>query len=150
MKQGCRQRWPRAALPPALSRSWPTKLWSNGPAASIPGPLRMRTLKLFTKPPFSPPMRGRQPLETCTMRHLLRSVSWTVLLLPVATACSVSAETAPKAEADWPLFRGNALQNGVAPAATPADLAIRWQFTTQDSVEGGAAIANGVVYVGSM
>jgi eukaryotic-like serine/threonine-protein kinase len=51
--------------------------------------------------------------------------------------------------ADWPLFRGNALQNGIADARLPDQLEVRWTFKTKDSVEGAVAIADGVVYAGS-
>src|SRR5262245_49764180 len=51
--------------------------------------------------------------------------------------------------ADWPLFRGNALQNGVVDAQLPENLDVRWTFKTKDSIEGAVAIADGVVYAGS-
>jgi outer membrane protein assembly factor BamB len=51
--------------------------------------------------------------------------------------------------ADWPVFRGNALQTGVARARLPEQLEIRWRFKTKDSIEGTAAIADKTVYVGS-
>ena len=53
------------------------------------------------------------------------------------------------APGDWPLFRGNPLQTGVASSALPADLVVRWKFKTKDSIEAAAAIVNGVVYAGS-
>jgi outer membrane protein assembly factor BamB len=52
--------------------------------------------------------------------------------------------------ADWPLFRGNALQTGVADAKLPDELDILWTFKAKDSIEAAAAIADGVVYVGSL
>jgi outer membrane protein assembly factor BamB len=71
----------------------------------------------------------------------------------VAPDCVTAAEEADSPAdaigADWPLFRGNALQTGVSPAKMPTKLAVHWQFKTGDAVEGTAAIANGVVYVGS-
>src|SRR5262245_34437400 len=54
-----------------------------------------------------------------------------------------------EAAADWPLFRGNPLQTGVASSALPADLVVRWKFKTKDSIEAAAAIVDGVVYAGS-
>src|SRR6516165_10141564 len=54
-----------------------------------------------------------------------------------------------KAPADWPLFRGNPLQTGVASSPLPADLVVRWKFKTKDSIEAAVAIADGVVYAGS-
>jgi outer membrane protein assembly factor BamB len=69
--------------------------------------------------------------------------------LAVALASSPGEGQKPKAAVDWPLFRGNPLQNGVASSNLPAKLAVRWKFKTKDSVEAAVAIANGVVYVGS-
>ncbi|GIW78747.1 MAG: hypothetical protein KatS3mg105_0554 [Gemmatales bacterium] len=53
------------------------------------------------------------------------------------------------ADKDWPVFRGNSLQTGVARQPLPDKLQILWQFKTQDAIEGSAVIADGVVYVGS-
>lgn len=53
-------------------------------------------------------------------------------------------------QADWPLFRGNPLQTGVATDPLPDKLVVRWQFKTGDSIESTAAIAGDTVYVGSM
>lgn len=50
---------------------------------------------------------------------------------------------------DWPVFRGNAEQTGVAFATLPDKLDVLWKFATKDSVEGAPAIAGGVVYIGS-
>jgi outer membrane protein assembly factor BamB len=61
-----------------------------------------------------------------------------VLLLPVV------------ASADWPLFRGDPLMSGVGRAKLPDQLQERWTFKAGDAVEGAPAVANGVVYVGSM
>ena len=49
--------------------------------------------------------------------------------------------------ADWPVFRGNALQTGVADSELPDQLAVLWTFKAK-SFEGTAAIADGVVFVG--
>src|SRR5437660_8925835 len=51
--------------------------------------------------------------------------------------------------ADWPLFRGNPLQTGVATSQLPDRLAVRWTFDAKDTVEGTAAIAAGTAYVGA-
>jgi len=53
--------------------------------------------------------------------------------------------------ADWPVFRGNASQSGVATSKLPDKLAIVWQFKAgrNGAIEGAPAIADGVVYVGS-
>jgi outer membrane protein assembly factor BamB len=67
------------------------------------------------------------------------------LLIPlfVLAACPASAE-------NWPLFRGNALQTGVAASSLPEELDIRWKFKAQDGIEGAAAIVDGTVYIGSL
>jgi outer membrane protein assembly factor BamB len=52
--------------------------------------------------------------------------------------------------ADWPLFRGNPLQTGVASSSLPDALEIRWKFNAKDSIESSAAIVNGTAYAGSM
>ena len=55
--------------------------------------------------------------------------------------------------ADWPVFRGDPAQTGVAVDPLPDKLAVRWQVQTAGgmnaSVEGTAAIAGGVVFVGA-
>jgi outer membrane protein assembly factor BamB len=55
-----------------------------------------------------------------------------------------------KPSGDWPLFRGNALQTGVAAAKLPDKLDIVWKFQAKDGIEGTPAIVNGTVYVGAM
>jgi outer membrane protein assembly factor BamB len=82
-------------------------------------------------------------------RHL-RGTSVLILAITLA-ATYMGAFAAPQAErAAWPLFRGNPLQTGVAAAPLPDKLEILWKFETGDAVEGAAAIADGVVYVGSL
>lgn len=51
---------------------------------------------------------------------------------------------------EWPLFRGDALQTGVAQTTLPKKLELLWSFQTQDTIEGAPVIVDGVVYVGSM
>jgi outer membrane protein assembly factor BamB len=51
--------------------------------------------------------------------------------------------------ADWPLFRGNSLQTGIAAAPLPTPLAVRWTYQAKDSFEAAAAIVNGTVYAAS-
>ena len=52
------------------------------------------------------------------------------------------------AAADWPLFRGNALQTGVVDEALPDKLEVRWKVTLKDGIESTAAIVKDTVYVG--
>ncbi|MFP4354481.1 MAG: PQQ-binding-like beta-propeller repeat protein [Phycisphaerae bacterium] len=57
-----------------------------------------------------------------------------------------------KAPADaWPVFRGTAGLTGVSGSALPAveKLEVLWRFKTDQAVTGTAAIADGVVYIGS-
>jgi outer membrane protein assembly factor BamB len=60
------------------------------------------------------------------------------------------AGSGSKPDGDWPIFRGNALQTGVAPAVLPDTLTVKWKFKAKDAVEGTAAVAKGLVYVGAM
>jgi outer membrane protein assembly factor BamB len=53
------------------------------------------------------------------------------------------------ASADWPLFRGDSLQTGVSKEKLPDKLEILWKFATKEAIESTAAIAGGMVYVGS-
>jgi outer membrane protein assembly factor BamB len=71
---------------------------------------------------------------------MLRCAPALLIFLPVSAAL---------AAADWPLFRGNPLQTGVATATLPDQLAVRWKFEAKDAVEGAAAIADETVYVGA-
>ena len=52
--------------------------------------------------------------------------------------------------ADWAVFRGNPQQDGVSAEKLPDKLVELWKVTTGESVEGTAAIVDGVVYVGSL
>ncbi len=65
-----------------------------------------------------------------------------VSMLGLALGCNLAA-------ADWPLFRGNALQTGVAKEALPDKLDVLWKIKLDDGVEGTAAIVKDTVYVGS-
>jgi len=55
--------------------------------------------------------------------------------------------TVADTSADWPVFRGNALQTGVATSDLPDQLTILWKFAAK-AFEGTATIADGIVYVG--
>ncbi len=50
----------------------------------------------------------------------------------------------------WLLFRGDAQLTGIASGELPVVLQPKWVFEADDSIESTAAIANGVVYVGSL
>ena len=64
-------------------------------------------------------------------------------------ASAILGAVVAHASADWPLFRGNPLQTGVAPAPLPAPLAVLWKLQAKDAFEATAAIAGGTVYAGA-
>jgi outer membrane protein assembly factor BamB len=81
---------------------------------------------------------------------------WLVFTLLLVLAAHLWADdkkdtsSGVKKDRNWPIFRGNQLQNGVANTSLPEKLVVRWKFKTKDSVEGSSAVANGTAYVGSM
>src|SRR3989338_4026146 len=50
---------------------------------------------------------------------------------------------------EWPQFRGSASLTGTSAATLPSLLALLWTYDAGDAIEPSAAIAEGVVYVGS-
>jgi outer membrane protein assembly factor BamB len=60
----------------------------------------------------------------------------------------VVRKPAPAVEADWPLFRGDALQTGVAKTTLPEKLEVRWKIDLKKGIESTAAIVKDTVYVG--
>jgi outer membrane protein assembly factor BamB len=83
------------------------------------------------------------------MRIMWQTLS-AFLIIPLAGAITAGSARGASASDAWPVFRGNQLNSGVTSATLPKHLEVLWRFPTQDSVEGTAAIVNGVVYVGSM
>src|SRR5438309_621207 len=75
-----------------------------------------------------------------------RSLAWSLLLLILTTALPAAE---PNSGKDWPFFRGNATQTGVAATTLPDKLDVVWTFGARDSIESTAAIKDGVVYFGS-
>ena len=51
---------------------------------------------------------------------------------------------------DWPLFRGDSAMTGVARTTLSAEPTLAWQFSAEGDFEATAAIADGVVFVGSL
>ena len=51
--------------------------------------------------------------------------------------------------ADWPIFRGNPLQTGIATSSLPEKLDVLWKVQAKDGIESTAAIVDKIVYVGS-
>jgi outer membrane protein assembly factor BamB len=83
---------------------------------------------------------------------LLAKLSGALLVTAMIVLASLALLAAPQGEKrdDWPLFRGNALQTGIAGSTLPDKLEILWKFDAGDGIEAAAAIANGMVYVGSL
>ncbi len=51
----------------------------------------------------------------------------------------------------WPLFRGNALGNGIATSPLPDDMKLHWKHTVPNGAfDATAAIVDGVVYIGDL
>jgi eukaryotic-like serine/threonine-protein kinase len=50
----------------------------------------------------------------------------------------------------WPMFRGSSNLTGTSSAELPKSLKLRWSYPAKDSIESSAAIAEGIVYMGSM
>jgi outer membrane protein assembly factor BamB len=71
------------------------------------------------------------------------------MLRSLLAALGIVALFGASSFADWPLFRGNALQTGVAEAKLPDKLEVLWKFKAAGGIEAAAAIADGVVYFGS-
>lgn len=68
-----------------------------------------------------------------------------------AGAPEADPKAARAADGDaWRIFRGNPRQTGVASSPLPKELKLLWQFATKDGIESAPAVADGVVYVGSL
>ena len=65
-----------------------------------------------------------------------------VISFPLADATAQSADA-------WPQFRGNYNLTGVSPSQAPESLKLLWTFDAGDLIESSAAIADGLVYVGT-
>jgi outer membrane protein assembly factor BamB len=72
-------------------------------------------------------------------------VACAVLAVVAIPCCEAFAEE----KADWPLFRGNGLHTGVAAAALPDTLALRWEFKCKNSIDTAPAIVGDTVFVAS-
>ncbi|MFQ5743105.1 MAG: PQQ-binding-like beta-propeller repeat protein [Acidobacteriota bacterium] len=59
-------------------------------------------------------------------------------------------EPAAAQEGEWRIFRGGPQLRGIASSELPAELSPLWIFKAGDSIESSAAIAGGMVYVGSL
>lgn len=55
---------------------------------------------------------------------------------------------AEPSSSDWPMFRGQPTQTGVAGTELPVDLTVRWRFEAAEAVGSTAAIVGDTVYIG--
>lgn len=81
---------------------------------------------------------------------MIRRCSALLLASTIGLAGLLAAPAPEGGDKAWRVFRGNALQTGVAASALPDKLDFLWIFETKDSIEGAVAVVGGVVYVGSM
>jgi outer membrane protein assembly factor BamB len=72
-----------------------------------------------------------------------------IVLAALAVAISLHKPADSKAAGDWPLPRGNPLQTGVAAAALPDTLELRWDFKFKNSIDTAPAIVGDTVLVAS-
>src|SRR4051794_38316964 len=91
--------------------------------------------------------RTRVEAPTMTLRH---SCLWGVAaLLLLGAAFAARLEKAKDAD-DWPTYRNDAAQTGLAAGKLPDKLDVLWKVETGDSIEGAAAVRDGVVYFASL
>jgi outer membrane protein assembly factor BamB len=78
-------------------------------------------------------------------------IVWLIGCLPAAEddPARPRSEVVQERIGDWPIFRGNPQQTGVATSKLPEKPEVLWKFSTKKAIEGTPAIANGVVYIGS-
>ena len=67
---------------------------------------------------------------------------------PATQVQTLSFQPPPAVEADWPLFRGDPLQTGVAKGSLPDKLEVRWKVNLKKGIESTAAIVKDTVYIG--
>src|SRR2546423_1739550 len=85
-------------------------------------------------------------MQARNSRRVLRDGLKAVLcILLLSVLVSAQRPTA----ANWNQFRGDARLTGVAAAALPDRLTLRWTYEAGESIESSAAIVDGAVYVGS-
>src|SRR5207249_9955863 len=78
-----------------------------------------------------------------------RAMSMSILRISSMLSLCLYVSVVSFSFADWPLFRGNPQQTGVAASKLPDKLQILWTFRTKDAIEGTPAIASGTAYIGS-
>ena len=102
-------------------------------------------------------------IKDLTMRNKL-TITYPFALLGLALLLAVSLTTEstavdPKTPGDdnghptknWPIFRGNALSQGVSASTLPDELNLQWEFEVKEGAfEATPAIVDGIVYIGDL
>ncbi|GAA4427019.1 PQQ-binding-like beta-propeller repeat protein [Bremerella cremea] len=71
--------------------------------------------------------------------------------MPAIAALGCMLLAVAGASADWPLYRGDPLAQGVAKEALPDDLEVKWEFTVPDGAfEATPIVEGGIVYIGDL
>ena len=73
----------------------------------------------------------------------------TISVIALCSIIAVAAQVAGRSDS-WLMFRGSPALTGISDAQLPNPLTLQWSFQAKDSIESSAAIADGVVYIGSM
>jgi outer membrane protein assembly factor BamB len=77
--------------------------------------------------------------------------AWRAIVCCLALSAPALAQApAPVTGDGWPQFRGNPRLTGIATSTPNVPLKLLWKYESGDSIDSSAAIANGVVYVGSL
>jgi len=74
---------------------------------------------------------------------------WLFTLAAASFVTVLGAQPAAEKSSDWPIFRGNPLQTGIAQGSLPEKLEVLWKVQTKEGIEGTAAIVGDTVYFGS-
>src|SRR5687768_5779468 len=101
----------------------------------------------------SAPVRRERSFGDLPMRVLIWIV---VILVGRNLSCALPmyvlsgfSRTVVAQQTSWPQFRGNPQLTGVADSTLAPPLKVMWTFDAGGTIESSAAIADGVVYVGS-
>lgn len=100
----------------------------------------------------SQPLKTSRAADCCAgpRRHVTRTIVAISLVVCCWVAVFSPLRGADGKSVDWPLFRGNAVQDGIASQALPDNLEILWKFAAKDGIENAPAIVGDSVYLASM
>ncbi len=94
---------------------------------------------------------ARQGVKTRDRSQMLIGIGSRCLGLLVLLSCFLFAQGPPQTAAQdaWPQFRGNHALTGTSVSVPASSLKVVWAFEAGEAIESSAAIADGVVYVGT-